>query len=732
MAQEFSLKAVLGVDDQASGPIGRIRQHFDQLKGNIQSSETRLKSFNKHMSDLKKGAAALAAGGFLAKGLAATVGPAKSFDKELGLLKATAQAGTEEMKSFTDAALKAGVATQFSPDQAAQGLTNLASSGLSASQSVKALIPSLNLAEATAGELDVSGATELTSSIKASFGDLSGGFTHISDVLTRMKQLSGFKFNELSGAFRGVASTARSAGQSFESVSAILSVMRTAGETSVGTGEKMRIALNALQNPSKRATQGLGTLGVSARDQAGNMRNYIDIFSDLQGKLQGYNKAQRDRYLADILGVEGVKAYNFAVNAQQEFMENGQKVTLKGIDVLRRLDKEYKNSAGTTQGFADIQRNTFEGQINLLSGTWETIKLTFGQTFLPALSSGIKLLRAILDPMLEFLNQNEAVRSVIGWVSVAVTGFLTLSGGIKVARASLGLYKLMTLTTTAANGGFITSLWAKRTAIWANVKAAWAFAAALLANPITWIVVGIAALVAALVSLIVYWDQVKAAIVSAWEWFWELIDSTTWLKAALAVLTGPIGALILYWDELKSSFASLGQVIGSIWESFKQSFSGLLNWFGNLGSKIWKTFISGLKRGFNVVKGSVGSLLEGIRKFLPFSDAKEGPLSNLTKSGMSFTQTFGTGIVKASPDLKSAAQKVLGDINLTPGIPQPNINQSNSLIQNLQQGGGARITAGSLVTLNINGAETKISVDSLARSLAQLLTQEINKQEVHV
>jgi hypothetical protein len=53
-------------------------------------------------------------------------------------------------------------------------------------------------------------------------------------------------------------------------------------------------------------------------------------------------------------------------------------------------------------------------------------------------------------------------------------------------------------------------------AIWAAVAATWAFTTALLANPLTWIVIAIAALVAAIVALWMNWDTVVAFISDVW------------------------------------------------------------------------------------------------------------------------------------------------------------------------------------------------------------------------
>jgi hypothetical protein len=55
--------------------------------------------------------------------------------------------------------------------------------------------------------------------------------------------------------------------------------------------------------------------------------------------------------------------------------------------------------------------------------------------------------------------------------------------------------------------------------------AAWSFNAALLANPITWIIVGIVALGAAIFLLVKHWDTVRAAMGHFWDAFKEVIGN---------------------------------------------------------------------------------------------------------------------------------------------------------------------------------------------------------------
>lgn len=109
----------------------------------------------------------------------------------------------------------------------------------------------------------------------------------------------------------------------------------------------------------------------------------------------------------------------------------------------------------------------------------------------------------------------------------------------------------------------------------------WAMNSALLANPMFWIIAGIAAAVVGLVVLIVaYWDEIKAATLAAWNW---VVDKLVWAK-----------------DGILAAIDYLGQIPGKVAGWFTQMKDwaveralGLVDWMTGLPGRIWDT-LSGL------------------------------------------------------------------------------------------------------------------------------------------
>ena len=143
------------------------------------------------------------------------------------------------------------------------------------------------------------------------------------------------------------------------------------------------------------------------------------------------------------------------------------------------------------------------------------------------------------------------------------------------------------------------------------IVSTWTWTAALLANPITWVV---AAVAAAAVLIYKYWEPVS-------------------------------GFFIRLWDSVKVGAAAA-------WEWIKGVWSAAAEWFGSLslaemGKALLATLGEGIRAGAATALTALKQALEPMARFWPSSDAEEGPLSKLTAAGGSILETMGLGVLRA-------------------------------------------------------------------------------------
>lgn len=121
-------------------------------------------------------------------------------------------------------------------------------------------------------------------------------------------------------------------------------------------------------------------------------------------------------------------------------------------------------------------------------------------------------------------------------------GFLTLGAGL--GDLGSAFYNLIIPA--------MKSMW---TVLITNViPAVWGFTTALLANPITWIVLGIIALIAVIVLMVTHWNKVKEVVAGVIRWIvdrWN--EATGWLSN----IAGKIGDFFAnMWDGMKAGAKS--------------------------------------------------------------------------------------------------------------------------------------------------------------------------------
>lgn len=134
--------------------------------------------------------------------------------------------------------------------------------------------------------------------------------------------------------------------------------------------------------------------------------------------------------------------------------------------------------------------------------------------------------------------------------------------------------------------------------------------------------------------------QLIMAIISS---VWSMISGI--IQVAWSVISGLIqtGLRLLSGDWAGAWEAMLGMLDG-VWQGIKTFFGGLKDLFFESGRAIIETLVNGIKTVAMAPVNAVKGIFESVRNLLPFSDAKEGPLSSLTKSGESIITTIGDGI----------------------------------------------------------------------------------------
>lgn len=152
---------------------------------------------------------------------------------------------------------------------------------------------------------------------------------------------------------------------------------------------------------------------------------------------------------------------------------------------------------------------------------------------------------------------------------------------------------------------------------------------------------------------------IKQYLATPFEWAKDVASTALgFIRNVVASTTGSIRSAVSGIIGMLSGIQIAG-VFTRIHESIRSGMSGAFanirsavsNFISSVfqsGRSIMTTLASGIRSAITAPYDAVKSVLSKLRRLLPFSDAKEGPLSALTASGMAMLTAFSSGINKAS------------------------------------------------------------------------------------
>lgn len=191
-------------------------------------------------------------------------------------------------------------------------------------------------------------------------------------------------------------------------------------------------------------------------------------------------------------------------------------------------------------------------------------------------------LNTVLKKLADWANDEEN-KTAVEWISATLLGLATTVITIKLVPALLTL-----------------------------IAATWSWTAALLANPMTWIVLLIGLLVGAIIMLITHFDDVKAACENAWNAFkdgvssaWEAFKQTPFAKKIQEMI-----------DDIKEKF-----------ETFKKFITDL---FSDPYGTVIKPFANGI---IDMAEKLINKLISGLNSFI----------SKVNKIGFDIPEWLGGG-----------------------------------------------------------------------------------------
>jgi phage-related minor tail protein len=449
--------------------------------------------------------------------------------------------------------------------------------------------------------------------------------------------------------------------------------------------------------------KGFGDLAAEAEQNLGAVDS---VFKGSAGQIAGYAKDS-----AKTLGISSSEYNSFAGLIGSQFKNAGvpmDKLAGQTNDLVTKGADLASMFGGTTSDAVGALSSALKGEMDPIEAYGISLSDSAIQGKLAEMGlSGLKGEAAKAA-------KTQAILALVNDQSADATGNFaketgTAAGAQQIATAAwadasakLGevLLPIMTSVATAVadmskwiseNSGLVTGL-AIGIGILAGVIAVWSAVQGILnlvmlASPITWIILGIVALIAAIVLLVMNWDAVVAFLTQIWGGF---------INWVVQVLDG----FVVWWNQV---WGGLGNWIKEVWDGFvawiTNVWNGFMGWIqGVLGgfvgwwnglwagigafiSTVWNNIVSWVTGAVGNVWNTIMSVVGTIKAY--WSAAWAAVLAKIKEVWEGIKSGVSTGINAVVDFVKGLPGKIMGALS---GAGSWLVSVGQNIIQGLIDG----------------------------------------------
>lgn len=404
----------ISLDDRTAGKANAVESRLHRLTSKTWKIAVDLKDGATSKIDRAKGVLSSPIG-MLGMG-AATFGigdfivdstnKAMDFTHQISSIRALTNMEGEELEKVRQKALDLGKATQFSPTEAAQGMTELLKAGMSVEQVMQgAADAALDLA--AAGELSLPEAAEVMSTAMNAFNVSDAA--HAADILAGAANASATDVHELKYSLSMCSAVAAIAGMSFDDTNTALGVFAMKGLKGNEAGTSLKTMLMNLQPATKQQAEAMESLGLLTEqgtsafyDAEGRLKSLADIAELLHDRMKNLNPMEQTAALEKIFGSDAVRAGGFLMQAGAE-----------GVNKMHDAMTEFTASGVAKQKWEDAK-----GDIMRLNSAFQVFQIKALGPLEPAIS---RISKGFTD---YFAESADGAANTVGDLAQNITDFM--------------------------------------------------------------------------------------------------------------------------------------------------------------------------------------------------------------------------------------------------------------------------------------------------------------------
>ena len=442
---------------------------------------------------------------------------------------------------------------------------------------------------AKAGFTDIDTALSATAKTLNAYGLETTEAERIQGILIQTQNKGITTVGELGATLAQVTPTAAAFNVSFENVGAALATMTAQGTPTAQATTQLNSLIAELgkqgtiaSNNLMKAAEGTKYAGMSFSEMTSSGASLGDILSLIAEEAEKNGVSMVDMFSS----IEaGKAALSITSGEAQTFNSNLEAMA----DTSGLVDEAYGKVTQTFSSQTSILIESFKN-LGIAIGTGGDVDMAIQN-----LSTSFGNFASVALPVV-----GQTVSGLLGAFMNLPTPILVVVGALGSLAAGITAYNTIATISSAITAAKAAVEAGEATTLWGAVAAQIGLNTAMLASPITWVVAGITALVAAFVIL---WNK-SEAFRNFWIGLWEAIKTAVapvidWIKEAFSTA----------WDYIKAVWEQVQPYFSAIWEGIKAVFSVVVDVLGAYFETAW----SAIKAVWNVVGAYFTMVWENIK-----------------------------------------------------------------------------------------------------------------------
>lgn len=586
--QDFNLALILNLRDN-------ISQGAQRLSGQLETLQGRLDAARQGFDNLRRASQGVAlAGAAITAPLAGMARAAMGYEHALGQIATLTDHSLQEIKDrYGEGLLAIAEETGQSSANMAQAMYDALSAGISEDEVMEFLRVSGRAA--VAGATDISVATDGLTTAMNAWSEFGYNAAQTSDIMFTAVNAGKTTLEEIAGSVGNVASMSAAAGVSMEETMAAMATLTAGGQSTSQAFTGVRAVMQAVMNPSQQASDTFRRLGIEVNAATLAQDGLQGTITSVSQAINEYtdDAALQSEMLGQVFGrVEGLTSVMALGGAQ--------------AGRFNEILSDMGGAAGATDDAFEKMAESVKFQWDQMMTSLRNTAIVLGDMLLPAVSNIISRVQVFVGWMRDWIDNNRALATGIMTGVLAIGGFMTVVGTAGIVVGTLGS-GVMSLAKNISGIGKLFLKAIPMIAGWAKSM----FLAAAAHWAVIWPILAIIAAIAAVILVIRNFDN------------------------------------IISW--ISDRFQAFAQFARDAFAPIRNAFQSLVDWLSSFslfdaGANILRTLAEGIVSLAFAPINAVRNVVGRIRDFLPFSPAREGPLTDIDESGGALMRTVAQGI----------------------------------------------------------------------------------------